>query len=147
MFVGLRTFGSYGNAFPRHLGSFLEENGGLMKEARHREQSALNAFAPLAFKIFGSRSVSQRRRINLGKSLVLSRLLYNVHIWSEFSGRPRAVLYRVYMRLYRRILHGPRCRDRKRSDRLGPFRACFPHNRFFRLRGAEETSLVFWAGY
>ena len=38
----------------------------------------------------------------------MSKLIYNVHVWSVFEAKPRSILNSVYMRLWRRIANEPR---------------------------------------
>ena len=59
-------------------------------------------------KVFGSKAISTRQKIRLGFSLVVSKLLYNVHVWSTFLGRHRTMLNTMYMRLWRRVSSDPR---------------------------------------
>ena len=37
--------------------------------------------------------------------LVISRLLYNVHTWSNSAGRPNDILNTTYNRVWRRVAH------------------------------------------
>ena len=101
----------------KHLGSIIAASGSLVPEARQRARSAMNAFAPLAMKVFGSKSVGIQRRITLGWSLVVSRLFFNVHVWSKFAGKARSIINGMYMRLWRRIGNDPRYRRTKWTDR------------------------------
>ena len=43
-------------------------------------KNALSAFAPLALKLYGSALISVQYRLHFFHSLVLSRLLFNLHI-------------------------------------------------------------------
>ena len=82
--------------------------GNLVPEARARVKAAMNSFTPIAQKVCSNRSISTRRRLRLAWSLVMSRLLYNVHVWSCVSGRPRSILNAMYMRVWRRIANDPK---------------------------------------
>ena len=59
-------------------------------------------------RILGNNCISTKRRVALGWTLVVSTLLYNVHIWSSFNGKPRNILNQMYMRLWRRVAGDPR---------------------------------------
>jgi len=92
----------------KHLGCIVDGSGNLVPEARNREKSAMSAFAPLSTKVLGSKALSIKRRIGLAWSLVISRLVFGVHTWTEFSGQARRILNNVYMRVWRRVLGDPR---------------------------------------
>ena len=100
----------------KHLGAIVEQGGGLVKEARNRESAALGAFAPLASRLFGAKAIGRTRRVNLAKSLVISRLLYNVHVWSEVKGEARNILNGTFMRTWRRVAGDPKIKERQYSD-------------------------------
>ena len=63
----------------------------------------MKAFVPIASRIFGSRTIGIKRKCSLAWSLVLSRLLFNVHTWSSFKGRHRCIISCAYMKVWRRI--------------------------------------------
>jgi hypothetical protein len=92
----------------KHLGSIVEVDGSLMLEATSRVGRAMNAFAPIAGKIFGSPRINLERKLILAWSLVFSRLFFSVHVWSKFEGKPRQTIQTMYMRVLRRILGRPR---------------------------------------
>jgi hypothetical protein len=87
----------------KHLGSSLADDGNNNVEAIRRSRSGLSAYAPIAIKVFGSKSISIRLRIELAATLIFSRLLYNVHVWSIMSRCAYTKLNSVYMRVLRRI--------------------------------------------
>ena len=84
----------------KHLGSPLCSDHGMQAWANARVKSARVAYVPLARKAFGWRTWKRTSRTRLGWSLVCSRLLYNVHVWHRFGGKPRRTLNRMYMRLW-----------------------------------------------
>ena len=102
----------------KHLGSVVEISGSLMPEANARVRAAMNAYAPLAGKVFGSPRVNWERKLLLAWSLVFSRLFFNIHVWSKFEGKPRQTLHSMYMRVLRRILGQPRYAAGGITDRL-----------------------------
>ena len=64
----------------KHLGGTVYDDASVVPEAIARASSALNAFGPIATTVLGARSISARVRMQLAKSLVFSRLLYNVYL-------------------------------------------------------------------
>ena len=100
----------------KHLGSTINGSGNLVPEARQRVKSSMHAFAPLAKRMLGSKSVGLKRRVTIGWTLVISRLTFNVHVWSKFAGKPRAILNSLYMRVWRRIIGDPKFRKTRWSD-------------------------------
>ena len=87
----------------KHLGSIISADGTCTFDIARRTASAMTAYAPIAVSVFGSMSISRNTRLNLFRSLVISRLLYNVHVWSEVSVWSLRKLNHVYMRGLRRI--------------------------------------------
>ena len=85
-----------------HLGTFASIDGDTFRNSTHRCASALAAYAPLAFKIFSSALVPLLHKFAFNRTLVLSRLLFGVHLTRP---QPRALrkLNGVYMRVLRRI--------------------------------------------
>ena len=86
-----------------HLGSAIECDGSPTVDVPRRVASATGAYAPIAMKIFGSKRLSAELRLRVAHSLVLSRLLYNVHCWSKLSVVAYKQLNAVYMSVIRRI--------------------------------------------
>ena len=80
----------------KHLGSHVTIDGNLVPEATHRVSAANGAFAPIAFKILGNTTLSLKCRVKLAWSLVMSTLLYDVHVWSGFEGNARSMLNTMY---------------------------------------------------
>ena len=87
-----------------HLGSPIAASGSTARLAQDHRINAMKAYAPLATKVFGALQVSLRLREFLLNALVLSRLLFNVHVVVPNKAFYR-VLNDVYMRAVRR-LHG-----------------------------------------
>jgi len=88
----------------KHLGSFVQSEGGLMSEARWRAQQAMAAYAPMAFRIFANSDVCIWLKYILMQSMVISRLLYMAHTKVP-TVKFIKILQAVYMRVLRRI-HG-----------------------------------------
>ena len=108
---GLRVVSVY-----KHLGSILEDSGSAAPDVPHRVSSAMAAYVPLARKVFGALAISRKVRLHLFTSLVMSRLIYNVHTWSAITRQMYVQLNGVYMRGLRRI--ADQCRYSAMSSTL-----------------------------
>jgi len=91
----------------KHLGGVISAGGTLGAAAQHLRGQAAQSYAPLACKIFGSPVVSAQLKFHLMQSLILSRLMHNVHILVP-TRRFFMLLNRVYMRALPRIGGTPR---------------------------------------
>jgi len=90
-----------------HLGTMLCATGEAYANTLRRTQMAMSAYLPIAYKVFGSELIPERHKLSFLRSLVLSRLLFGLHI----ACLPVAHLRRlnaVYMRGLRRIAGDPR---------------------------------------
>ena len=108
-----------------------------------RSSSALSSYCPLASRIFGSCRVGFWLGLLYLNSLVLSRLLYLVHLWND-RPKPFRNLNAVYMRALRRIAgqcrfsSSKQCADYEVRIQLGqPSLDCL----FARLRLLHLTAL------
>ena len=101
-----------------HLGSGIDENCSAWPDVQIRTSSAMAAYAPISKKVFGNPRLSRGLRMRLWMSLVISRLLYNVHVWSVLSQSMYTRLNSVYMRALRRIA-GRSCYDATSAHRGG----------------------------
>ena len=86
----------------KHLGGQVAINASLFHDAKHKASAAMSAYCPLAIRIFGSRILSVWCKLHYLSSLILSRLLQNVHTW-VVSPQSLQILNAVYMRVLRRI--------------------------------------------
>jgi hypothetical protein len=91
----------------KHLGTFCSVRAETYRNTAHRVQSAMSAYGPLSMKIFGNSLISVCHRLSFLRSLVLSRLLYNVYICAT-AARDYIAYNSVYMRALRRIAGDPR---------------------------------------
>jgi hypothetical protein len=91
----------------KHLGGHIAADGGLATEARHRCSSAMQAYVPIASRVFGSPHVPSCTKQCFNTALVCSRLFYNSHTWTP-NEHALAKLNSVYMRVQRRIANDPR---------------------------------------
>ena len=87
----------------KHLGSVLDPSGSGAPDVPNRVQAAGAAYSPIARKVFGCNAISRAARLHLYFSLVISRLSYNVHVWSVIKQAMYTSLNATYMRGLRRI--------------------------------------------
>ena len=78
------------------------DNGNMMREAEQRCSAAMNAFTPLATRVFGSPYVHHYCRMSFVSTLVLTRLLFNAHTW-VCDDKIIAKLNTVHSRVLRRV--------------------------------------------
>ena len=86
----------------KHLGGEITVSGSLMPLATSRRKRALAAYAPLAMKVLGSPHLSLDLKQWMFQTLVLSRLLFNLHVVVP-SRRMITILNDVYLRGHRRM--------------------------------------------
>ncbi|CAK0867018.1 unnamed protein product [Prorocentrum cordatum] len=86
----------------QQLGGVISASGSMVPEARQRASSAMSACSPIASKVFSSDVIGTTMKLHLLHSLVLSRLLYNVAIWT-MSPAALKQINGPYMRALRRI--------------------------------------------
>ena len=86
----------------KHLRIWVSLRPKCVRDARHKEDQAMASYSPLAVKVFGNRRIRTWLNMALMRSLVLSRLCFNLHISVP---RPWLLkrLNRVHMRVLRRI--------------------------------------------
>ena len=72
----------------KHLGSITAICGSEMYEVQHRCADAIDAYGPLACKIFGSPKIGTWLKLHFMNSLVMTKLLYCVH---TLTLRPNAI--------------------------------------------------------
>ena len=86
----------------KHLGGMIARDRSGAKDANAKARSAMAAYVPLALRVFGSEKVYFELKLTFLWALVLSRLLFNVHIVVP-TARYVKVLNAVYMRVLRRM--------------------------------------------
>ena len=121
-------------------------DGNEMQDSKHRSVYALSAYCPLASKIFGAHRLGFWLKLVFLHSLIMSRLLYQVQLW---SGKPKALrnLNLVHMRALRRIAGESRfssvsaCSHHEVRTKLGqPSLDCLvPPRRLLHLATIEEA--------
>lgn len=92
----------------KHLGSMLDASMSHNPDVDHRVQSAMTSYVPIAFKVFGAREICRPVRLRLFYALIISRLIYNVHLWTNVPLRHYRRLNAVYMRGLRMIANKSR---------------------------------------
>jgi lactam utilization protein B len=91
----------------KHLGVYLNVTGISWKLVTHHVSSAQTAYTPIEFKVFGTQHLSARHKKLCCDSLVMSRLMFNLHIVTP-TVRHMRKLASVYHRVLRRICDDPR---------------------------------------
>ena len=86
----------------KHLGGIVTANGSLQEEAARRTQQATAALTGITPSLLKSAATGPELRMRAIKSLVFSKLLYNVATWPALSGRQLEMLEVVHMRAIRR---------------------------------------------
>ena len=86
----------------KHLGGVVAIGGSVMYEVQQRCSNAMAAYTPISAKVFGSPHVLPWLKFHLCNSLVMSRLMYNIHTL-VMTPAATAKLGAVYMRVLRRI--------------------------------------------
>ena len=100
----------------KHLGRFTSFDPQYNADVNHRTSSAMAAFAPIATLVFGSTRIQTDVKMRLLSSLVLSRLLYNAHIWSRLTQHAITKMNAVLMRVLRRIADQVRFQRTENTD-------------------------------
>ena len=72
----------------RHLGTQIQHGADIAADSREKSALARQAWGPLARSFFCKRNVSIHAKAPVFRSLVLSRLLYNSHVWSWWRDAP-----------------------------------------------------------
>ena len=96
--VALRLVSQY-----KYLGSMFSADGAPGADVSLRISSATAAYAPIAKKVFGQVRFPQALRLNLAFTLVFSRLLFGVHVWSCIPLAAYLRLNAGYMKVLRQI--------------------------------------------
>ena len=125
----LRVVGKY-----RHLGSVVHARGSILDEVAARASAGIAATSALS-KVWSNRDLPEHIRVSVYKACVLSRLVYNAHIWASGVGPRRwARLEAVQMRVLRRIA-GEVGNDKKHPATNGEVR---------RMLGVLPVEMIVW---
>ena len=66
----------------KHLGSYTQSDATASRDARYRVAHARKAWGPLLRPLWTSKYVCPQNKVAILRSLVMSRILYQVHTWS-----------------------------------------------------------------
>jgi hypothetical protein len=104
----------------KHVGSVIAVDANFMADAEHRKSVTLNAYAPIATKIFGSPAVPLFLKMCFLQSLILSRLLFGTQSWTTLAVGAIKRINTVYMTVVRRIGNAMRF---KATDNISDYEA------------------------
>eukprot|EP00435_Cladocopium_sp_Y103_P044071 s1250_g12.t1 len=90
-----------------HLGGQLHHGGDHRQEMRRRVAIAHSAFTAHRRSIFHNMALPLTKRVELFKTLVLSKLMYGSDSWVLRDIRSKEFLHTSLIRLYRRLLKAP----------------------------------------
>ena len=99
----------------KHLGGEITTAGSLVPLAHGRRKRALAAYSPIAMKVFGSRHISLDLKQWMFTTLVMSRLVFNLHVVVP-NRRFLIILNDVYIRGHRRMHDACRTGDDCETD-------------------------------
>ena len=85
-----------------HLGTVVTQCGSAKPDADRNAASMTSAFCPLALRVFGSHHLALQVRMSLLSSLLLTKGLFNAHVYGHDHGQIKS-LNIPYMRALRRI--------------------------------------------
>eukprot|EP00435_Cladocopium_sp_Y103_P032495 s3994_g8.t1 len=85
----------------KHLGTWIHNDAKPMHAIRDRIAAARRAWGPLVRPFFSKRSIALRTKVQVFESLVMSRFMFNAHVWSlvspqaleEWANAMRPMLY------------------------------------------------------
>ena len=69
----------------KHLGSYAQGDATPHRELQHRIASARKAWGPLLKNLWSNKNIAHGNKVMLFQSLVMSRMLYNAHVWSWYQ--------------------------------------------------------------
>ena len=69
----------------KHLGTWIQNNAVHTRDARARLTEARKAWGPLVRPVFRRSQIRSHNKRQLFESLVLSRLMYNTHVWTKLK--------------------------------------------------------------
>ena len=69
----------------KHLGTWVQEKGKHGREIRQRGSATAASWGPLAKPFYRKKQVALQTKTRVFESLTMSRLLFNVHIWTGLS--------------------------------------------------------------
>ena len=91
----------------RHLGGVLHHTGELKQEIRRRIAMCHQAFSQHRKLLFQNQALTLSKRVELFRSLVLSKFLFATDSWVIADQRTKSFLHASIIRLYKRLLRMP----------------------------------------
>ena len=86
----------------KHLGGMIDARVSNMPRVLKRCQHAMDAYVPLARKLYGEELLGYLLRWSLANSLIFSRLFFNAHV-RAFKTNELGKMHATYMRVVRRV--------------------------------------------
>ena len=101
----------------RHLGGTLHHSGDLKCEIRRRIGIAHQTFSEHRRLLFQNKAISLKKRVELFRCLVLSKMLYGTDSWVISDQKTKSLLHAAIMKLYKRLL-GVKHEDKLNDDSI-----------------------------
>ncbi|CAK0880854.1 unnamed protein product [Prorocentrum cordatum] len=87
----------------KHLGTVVSIAGTCKPDAEKRASAAMDAYAPVAIRVFGAPNISIATKMHAVKARILTKLMFHAHVVTPDAHFART-LNQVYMRVLRRIV-------------------------------------------
>ncbi|CAK0877917.1 unnamed protein product, partial [Prorocentrum cordatum] len=100
----------------KHAGAVRAVNGSYVADARAKATSCLQAFYPLAHRVYGNYDIDLRTRLSLADSLCFSKLRFGTETWLNPSPDAVRHLHSARMRVLRQVAN--RCRFKRSGHGL-----------------------------
>ena len=89
-----------------HLGCTIHHKGDVRREVRRRFAIAHTAFNVHRRLLFQNRSLEIAKRVELFRTLILSKLLYGAESWVLHEAKMKQYIHVALIRLYKRLIRG-----------------------------------------
>ena len=87
----------------KYLGSIAHRSGSATHDAKAKVSSALEAYYPLANRVFGNSSIKLQTRLSLVTSLCFSKLFFGLDTWLDPSPAAAHTIHGARLRILRRV--------------------------------------------
>ncbi|CAK0815072.1 unnamed protein product, partial [Prorocentrum cordatum] len=101
----------------KHAGTVRTVNGSYVADARAKATSCLQAYYPLAHRVYGNYDIDLRTRLSLADSLCFSKLWFGTETWLNPSPDAVRHLHSARMRVLRQVAN--RCRFKRSGHGSG----------------------------
>ena len=91
----------------KHLGSHLQCDAKPCKDTQFRIASAPKAWGPLIRSLWTQKQVAQTNKNHIFRSLIVPRLLYNVHVWATVRDLDMHKLQAAFKEMLKPAIRGP----------------------------------------